>query len=340
LARIYVANNYWDEFFSEDFMDSALLLVNRSLYYDHQLAESFLIRGVILMEKDLQKSAAQDLQVAIRLNPNSWENYFQAGMLYPANDLPGEIRNLWKAASLNYGPEKPRILKELAIRFGMAGFRKQSIEFINQALDLDGDSVIYYTLLAAVENWSGRYEQAVGYCLEALKLDPFDTRALDRIAYNLMFLGDFDRSYRYYKEMEKSQTAFEEMDINDRHRIGYVYWKEGLKDEANELFDLQEQYSKDMIQLGRGLAVSGFAHYDLAGVYAFRGEKELAMENLRMFNRREINGIWMVTLINDDPLFDGIRDEPEFRQIVQDVELKYQALHEKIERWLQENGLQ
>ena len=340
LARIYVANNYWDEFFSEDFMDSALLLVNRSLYYDHQLAESFLIRGVILMEKDLQKSAAQDLQVAIRLNPNSWENYFQAGMLYPANDLPGEIRNLWKAASLNYGPEKPRILKELAIRFGMAGFRKQSIEFINQALDLDGDSVIYYTLLAAVENWSGRYEQAVGYCLEALKLDPFDTRALDRIAYNLMFLGDFDRSYRYYKEMEKSQTAFEEMDINDRHRIGYVYWKEGLKDEANELFDLQEQYSKDMIQLGRGHAVSGFAHYDLAGVYAFRGEKELAMENLRMFNRREINGIWMVTLINDDPLFDGIRDEPEFRQIVQDVELKYQALHEKIERWLQENDLQ
>lgn len=94
-----------------------------------------------------------------------------------------------------------------------------------------------------------------------------------------------------------------------------------------------------MIQLGRGHAVSGFAYYDLACVYAFRGEKEMAMENLRIFNRREINGIWMVTLIHDDPLFDGIRDDTEFMQIVRDVGRKYRAQHATIEQWLEENGL-
>ncbi len=339
LARNYYARNFWDEYFSEDFMDSALSLVNMSLYYNHQLADAYLIRGTIYADKDLRKSARQDLQTAIHLNPNAWENYFQIGLLYSADDLLEGIRNLWKAASLNYGSERPRILRELAIRFAMAGFRDQSRLFLSQALEIDGDSVSYFALLAAGENWSGQYKQSLDDCMRAFEIDPFNTVVLDRIAYNLMFLGEYERAYLYYLEMEKNRTAAQELDINDRHRIGYVFWKVGLKEEANKLFDIQEQYCMDMIQLGRGHAVSGFAYYDLAGVYAFRGDKEKAMKNLRIFNRREINGIWMVTLINDDPLFDGIRNDPEFRQIVRDVELKYKAQRANIEQWLGENGL-
>ncbi|MGW8315917.1 MAG: tetratricopeptide repeat protein, partial [Bacteroidales bacterium] len=215
-----------------------------------------------------------------------------------------------------------------------------TVEFLNQALELGTDSASYFNLLAAGENWNGHYQKSVDYCLMALKIDPLNTVALDRLAYNLMFLGDFERSYRYYAEMEKYRATDQEIDINDRHRIGYVLWKTGMKEEANKFFDLQEQYCKDMIQLGRWHATSGFAYYDLAGVYAFRGEKERAMENLKIFNRREVNGIWMVTLINDDPLFDGIRDDPEFRQIVRDVEAKYRKEYERVGQWLEEKGLQ
>ena len=35
-------------------------------------------------------------------------------------------------------------------------------------------------------------------------------------------------------------------------------------------------------------------------------------------------------LIHPDPLFDSIRNEPEFQQIVRDVEAKYQAEHERV----------
>jgi molybdopterin converting factor small subunit len=38
-------------------------------------------------------------------------------------------------------------------------------------------------------------------------------------------------------------------------------------------------------------------------------------------------------------LFDNIRDETEFQQIVKDVEAKYQAEHEKVRKWLEENGM-
>jgi hypothetical protein len=47
----------------------------------------------------------------------------------------------------------------------------------------------------------------------------------------------------------------------------------------------------------------------------------------------------MVSLIKTDPLFDSIRNEPEFQQIVRDVETRYQAEHERVKKWLEEQGM-
>ena len=45
------------------------------------------------------------------------------------------------------------------------------------------------------------------------------------------------------------------------------------------------------------------------------------------------------TLVKTDPLFDSIRGEPEFQQIARDVEAKYQAEHERVRKWLEENDM-
>jgi len=41
----------------------------------------------------------------------------------------------------------------------------------------------------------------------------------------------------------------------------------------------------------------------------------------------------------NNPLFDSIRGEPELQQFLQDVEVKYQAEHERVRRWLEENDM-
>ena len=50
-------------------------------------------------------------------------------------------------------------------------------------------------------------------------------------------------------------------------------------------------------------------------------------------------GLPMVTWIKTDPLFNNIRNEPEFQQIVKDVEAKYQAEHDRVRQWLEENDM-
>ena len=82
-----------------------------------------------------------------------------------------------------------------------------------------------------------------------------------------------------------------------------------------------------------------YAYYDLAGVYAFRKERDKAYENLRIFNKKPIMSFWMVSLIKTDPLFNSIRNESEFQQVVRDVEAKYQTEHERVKKWLEEQAM-
>ena len=49
--------------------------------------------------------------------------------------------------------------------------------------------------------------------------------------------------------------------------------------------------------------------------------------------------IWVPTYLRNDPFLDSIRDEPEFQQILRDVEAKYQAKHERVRKWLAENDM-
>jgi hypothetical protein len=47
---------------------------------------------------------------------------------------------------------------------------------------------------------------------------------------------------------------------------------------------------------------------------------------------------FMMDLKQYNPFFDSIRNEPEFQKIVKDVEAKYQAEHERVRKWLEEQG--
>ncbi len=92
-----------------------------------------------------------------------------------------------------------------------------------------------------------------------------------------------------------------------------------------------------MIELDRNYARDYFTFYNLAAVHAFLGDKEKAYEYLRLFNQGQMMPLFGISDIKNDPLFDRIRDEPEFQQIVRDVEAKYQAERERVRKWLEEN---
>ena len=118
-----------------------------------------------------------------------------------------------------------------------------------------------------------------------------------------------------------------------------AYWKNNIFEEANYYFDLQMNYSTREINSNLPRAQGYYSYYERAGVYAFRGEKGKAYKDLWQFNQQATVLLAMVNLIKIDPLFESIRDESEFQQIVRDLEAIYQAEHERVRKWLEELGI-
>lgn len=80
-------------------------------------------------------------------------------------------------------------------------------------------------------------------------------------------------------------------------------------------------------------------HYDLACIYAFWGDHELAFTYLEIIiNNKNFIPPWWIVLFRVDPFFDSIRDEGRYKAIVKNLEEKYQKEHKRFQIWLNEDG--
>ena len=123
---------------------------------------------------------------------------------------------------------------------------------------------------------------------------------------------------------------------DSKKQIGYLYWLAGDKKEAEKWFNEQKRLDEESLKLGRIYSID--ANFDLVGIYAVMGDKEKAYENLRIINKIRVCPWWLLNLIKSDSSFNSLRNEPEFQQIVSDLEAKFQAEHERVRKWLEEEG--
>jgi TolB-like protein/lipopolysaccharide biosynthesis regulator YciM len=339
LARVYRDKYYWEKFFSENFLDSALLLTDIAISHDNQIAEVYAVRGDCYRDIGQVKQAIREYDKAIELNPNSWEAYQGRGELYQKFDLLRAIENYHKAASLNRGSELPSLLRSLWKQYYYAGFIEQGLYYLQEALKLDRDSAMYYYYLSWYAYDLNDFGKGIEYGKKALAIDSSSTGVNIIIGLNYSYLGQYEHSLMNLKKSIEKQDTLDDLRIGYMHRLGYAYWQNGNREEADYYFDKQIDYCNWANELGREYSKQFASYYDLAGVYAFRGEKDKAYENLRIYSEMPSPHFRLILRIKRDPLFDSIRNEPEFQQIVRDVEAKHQAEHERVRKWLEENDM-
>jgi tetratricopeptide (TPR) repeat protein len=145
---------------------------------------------------------------------------------------------------------------------------------------------------------------------------------------------------KYYKRcLERDTTLVSIFSSGYYSSIGWAYWQNGYKEKANYYFKKQIEYSDSEIELRRTPKEQFEKYWDLASVYSFMGEKEKAYNYLEIYNRKQIMSLYDVTGFRHFPFFDNIRNEPAFQKIVSDAEAKYQAEHERVRKWLEEQGM-
>jgi tetratricopeptide (TPR) repeat protein len=192
--------------------------------------------------------------------------------------------------------------------------------------------------------YCGNFQEAVEYGEIAFTRDSInpalhDLGTLITVHY---FAGNYAESLKYvrkYFEKEKNASQ-QDYTIHSIHIwIGYVLWMNGYEEEANDFYDKVIEDLNRIIDLGRDYVETSNVYYDLACIYSFRKETDTTLDNLRLYKQQKLMGLGDVIGLQYDPLLNNIRDEPEFQQIVRDVEVKYQAEHERVRQWLEENEM-
>ena len=336
-AWIYFHKNRYD-YFSENYLDSTLIIADVALHNDPRLAEAHLIKGICFDEMGLMEKSIESLNKAIRYNSNDWKAYFHKGAIISVYGQGREsIESLHLAAYHNSGPELPGILRRLVYAYCNMGYHEIANEYANKALMLDGDTVMY--MFGSCDYPRGNYEKVMEANQYALSIDSSWVERLWGIGVNASMCGKHNVAIVAFMEWLAKKTDINKPWINGMHRIGYTLYQLGRFEEAEFYFNRQLEYGEEQIKLDRRYAKLRAIHYDLAGVYAFRGDKEKAYHYLHKFNERTVFPLWWVNLFKKDPLFDSLRDEPEFQQILRDVEAKYQAEHERVGQWLEEKDI-
>jgi TolB-like protein/Tfp pilus assembly protein PilF len=339
LAEVYQSKHSSAEYyFSKSFMDSVLKLCDIALSFDNKIAEAYIIRGNYYANTGMTNKAMDEYDHSLKYNPNSWEAFYGKGDIYFDDDLLKCIDSYQKAASLNHGLTLPSILKGISSEYSSAGLIDKANYYDLEALKLDGDSASYFNYLSLSEKYQGNYEKAKDLLLKAYSIDTTQSVIASQLGICYMFLNQYKESLKYYEKYVEILKALQTFTFLDMNRIGWAYWENGYKKEADYYFDKQKEYCKNQIELKRIWGLKLYPYYDFASDYAFRGNKEKAYENLKIFNQRQTMPLWTVTFLKNDPLFYSIRNEPEFQKIVKDVEAKYQAEHERVRKWLEENN--
>jgi len=340
LAWVYWSKHgYWEAYRSENIRDSILIIADIALSYDDQLAEAYDVKGSIYEAIGRREQAIEEFQKAIRFNPNYWRAYAGIGGIYLEQEkFDLALENLYQASVLHRGKYLPYLFVSIALACRNSGFEEQAKIFSLEALKLDGDTAAYLMNLSNTGLYTGNYAEAIRIAEDSYALDSSYISILNVLGHYHMMLGQFKESLEYYERYISRINVSGDSAMFGPSRIDYAYWQNGMKEKA-------EYYYKEKINrlnkwiLERPVSSNYFNYYNLAGVYAFRGEKEKAYEHLRIFNQKQgMPKLWVI-MINDDPLFNSIRDEPEFQQIVKDVEAKFQAEHERVRRWLEENDM-
>jgi len=336
LAFAYWERYYWESYFQENFMDSCLVLANIGLSLDKQLDEAYFIKGRYYEVNGQIEEALENYDKTLKINPNYYAAYEKKGWVLTSNknDYVNGIDNFNNALNRIHGKERSLLLRNLAFAYKDIGFFDKARYYYNEAFTLDSNKAANFShlyILAAVEE---KLDEALEIERKHQEIDS------TYIPQSIIDYVDKDEAYNIAIRIIDYYKKSGEPNLQTSHRVGFALWRVGKIKEARKYLDQQIKYCEESIQLKRDIAHWKAAYYDLAITYAFLGNKEKAYQYLDELNKGNTCQIRYIIFLKHDPPLESIRSEERFQKILQNYEAKYQAEHERVRKWLEEQGVE
>ncbi len=338
-ANLVMVYYYLDFFhFEKRYGEEIDNYADKAMLYDPGAGESLIAKALYYAYKKEYKQAVPYLERALALNSNPGlvlHFLTEFHSLYIEN--PGKyIEYAWRGVEMNVGVSDSATVSfkyfHLANALINAGFLDEGISSADKSLAYNP-----YDRFAEYGGILFRFAKHRDLALarkQLIEVFNRDTTRVD-IAKELAMVSYTQRDYvaaRRYFEKVIALRKVQQLDLYKEVEltIAFVLLKTGEQGQAelyaNRFRDFAENDS------------SVYHHAHLAVYYIYRGDKDKGLDHLRLFSQEDNYRYWIL-LMPDDPLMESIKDDPEFKNVMHNIETKFWNRHEEMKAKLMEDGI-
>ena len=274
--------------------------------------------------------AISDFKKGIEINPYNVSNYFTLSQTYlvQKKDIRKGIMYAEQGLNVarNQGFVEP-IYYSMVARgfFGIADY-KRAEKYSRLALETQL-GCIGVARICEVLNLQMRYKECELFLDSICAARSFTKDCNEQRFFLAYFQKDWQAAEKYYALWARdSATTLRLHRISINTCWAYVLSRKGMKEEAKALMESEIEHVKRSIGFNYGTPL-----YRLAGMYAFMNEKEVALDYLRQYLALD-RAFSHYDRILIDPLFDKLKTEPEFMEILRRVQAEKAELAAEIAR--------
>ena len=285
---------------TEKSTDSIQLLANQALAVDPNSVDAYCLLASYFRLRNLEDSVSRYITRAININPNNLEANKNAGNFYQEREPEKAIKYYVKALRIDPVSIWSREIYEgLGWTYAQVGDFPKAEIFFKKGLEKSETNHVLFGLLIIYNHWQ-KPDSVIKYAGKMLKYN--DANSLYQVAEVYCYqLHDWKKGEKLYEEL---WNKFHNEHVNE-HRWAIALYKTGNRAKADMLMEKSYQWYLE----------NHPDSYDMAGLYAWRGDKENAYRILRNFDW----GWTSAYLVQFDPLFDNLRNDREFKEMLSKV---------------------
>lgn len=335
-----IACYYLDIYRSEKTHAEALgSYADQALLYDPKLGESFTAKAMYYMLKKEYDQALPFLEKGLEYNPNDTQiigllaDFY--GLYLPNTAL--YLKYALRGVRLDAVSGDSTALSYFYLRLGNAliqtGFVEESLLYLDRSLGFKPDNPYSrYIRAFALYARDRDLHQTRALLLEEYQKDSSRFDILQDIGKVSYYLREYEAAFRYYEQFNHYRES-QKLDVytHENMIIGVVYEKNGRPEEGQALIESYRRYLDT--------DPTAYKNLGLAMYYTHSGKPEKALEYFRLFTQEDNIQYWVILFLNDDPILDDIKDQPEIRQVLAEINRKFWRTNEKIKSQLTEELL-
>jgi len=313
-----------------DYSDKALL-------YDPKLAESLIAKAMFYMNKKQSDQALPYLEKALLYNPNS---IFVINFLadYYCNYVPNTSKYLeyaLKGVKLDASSQDSITTSYNYLRLANAlvqtGFMDEAYTYINKSLDYNPNNPFGYLKAYIIMARDKNINETKRLLLKELSKDTTRIDIVQEVGKVYCLMRKYDSAYLYYKRFIDLRQS-RQLDIfrHESSHMAVVMARTNHPKEAQEFWAVCKQYADNDRSIYKNLGLSGY--------YANNNDIRKSLDYLKLFTSEDDFQYW-VLLMKYDPVFEPIKDQPEFKEYVKAIETRFTNKHNELKLILQEKGL-